>query len=176
MKNSKETLAKRNRLKREWFAKLKDTDFPKTIKKRCKDCGEIKDCKWQHSFTQTGVPEYRCRCIDCYKKYLSDLRKRRRLTLNRQRLARIEETKEKCIILLGGKCKDCGESDMRILSFHHKKPEQKEFDISKLINNGCCFSNKKLQDELKKCELLCFNCHMKRHIGKLNKRSENENN
>lgn len=166
MKNSKETLEKRNRLKREWFQKLKDTDFPRTIKKKCKECGKIKDCQWQHSFTQTGEPEYRARCIDCQKKYFSRLRKSRREKLNEQRFKRAIKVKQQCIDFLGGKCKECGENDLYALTFHHINPEQKNIEIGKLINNGYCFENKKIQEELKKCELLCFNCHMKKHRGK----------
>ena len=166
MKNSKETLEKRNKLKREWFKKLKNTDFPKTIKKKCKDCGEIKECQWQHSFTQTGIPEYRCRCIECHKKYLSNLRKKRKNILNEQRFKRAIKVKKQCIDFLGGRCKECGETNLYALTFHHKNPEQKSIEIGKLINNGYSFENEKIQAELKKCELLCFNCHMKKHRGK----------
>lgn len=163
MKNSRETLDKRNKLKKEWFDKLKNTDFPKTIKRKCIDCGEIKDCQWQHSFTQTGQPEYRARCIDCHKKYLSNLRKIRREQLNNQRIIRAEKTKQKCINALGGECKKCGEQDPIVLTFHHINPDEKDIEIGKLINNGYCFENESLQKELKKCILLCFNCHMKEH-------------
>lgn len=163
MKNSRETLDKRNKLKREWFQKLKDTDFPKTILKVCSDCGELKEHSWSHSFTQTGVPEYRARCVDCRKKYLSTLRKSRRELLYEQRLKRVNVVREKCFLMLGGKCEKCGEIDFDVLTFHHINPNEKKYDVCKLIANGHSFENKKLQDELKKCKILCFNCHMKQH-------------
>jgi len=74
MKNSLETLKKRNALKRGWKRKIDLNSFPHKIKKKCKDCGKIKLCRWQHSFTQTGVPEYRAKCDDCLKKYFHRMR------------------------------------------------------------------------------------------------------
>ena len=170
MKNSRKTLDKRNNLKRMWFNKLKDTDFPKEILKKCKSCKSEKMCKWNSSFTQTGKPEYRSMCNECFKRYLSENRKKTRKSINERRKINAQKTKINCIEYLGGKCTICKETDIDILTFHHIDTSDKKFDIGTFLNNGYSFSNKDLKIELDKCVIMCFNCHMKTHA---NERSKN---
>jgi len=73
--------------------------------------------------------------------------------------------KIKAINLLGGKCKNCGESRIWILNFHHKNPNKKEFDINKLRNSRWSL----IEKEVKKCILLCRNCHAEIHKKNNNK-------
>lgn len=56
-------------------------------------------------------------------------------------------------------CKVCGLKDVRCLVFHHRDPTQKKFNI------GCGQSRSypALKEELKKCDVLCSNCHMILH-------------
>lgn len=57
---------------------------------------------------------------------------------------------------LGGKCMRCGYNKCyRALEFHHRDPSTKEFGIA----TGEGRSWKRLEPELKKCDLLCSNCH-----------------
>lgn len=65
------------------------------------------------------------------------------------------------INFLGGKCQECGEDKPWLLVFHHKNPEEKEFEIGKMNSNHCVLS--KLKKESIKCILLCHNCHRKIH-------------
>ena len=44
---------------------------------------------------------------------------------------------------------------------HHKDKDKKERGICYLVSNG--YSTEKIQEELKKCEVLCANCHRKLH-------------
>lgn len=68
--------------------------------------------------------------------------------------------------MLGGKCNKCGYKDnYAALHFHHKK-QDKSFLLTmrKLSNskwNACV-------DEVKKCQLLCANCHAETHWPQLN--------
>jgi 5-methylcytosine-specific restriction endonuclease McrA len=62
--------------------------------------------------------------------------------------------KAKYINLLGGKCAVC--STKEGLEFDHKDPKTKEFTISKLMN----YSEEKVLDEVRKCQLLCKACHL----------------
>ena len=55
------------------------------------------------------------------------------------------------------KCKNCSEWRPECLQFHHRDPEQKEFDMSGFIRNGV--SPETLQAEIAKCDVLCANCH-----------------
>lgn len=58
------------------------------------------------------------------------------------------------------KCAHCGESEPVCLDFHHLDPSTKETNLSKGISS---LSFKKLMDEIKKCIVLCANCHRKEH-------------
>jgi hypothetical protein len=56
-------------------------------------------------------------------------------------------------------CVKCGESDPRVLDFHHRDPVQKETEVSKMVVNGLSLG--RLQQEMDKCDVLCANCHRK---------------
>lgn len=63
----------------------------------------------------------------------------------------------------GGKCQICGyDKCQRALSFHHVDPKKKEFELSA---KGLTRSWEKIQNEIKKCVLVCANCHMEIHDG-----------
>lgn len=65
--------------------------------------------------------------------------------------------------LKGNKCALCGYSKCkRVLSFHHIDPKKKDFSLSE---RGLTRSWEKIQKEIKKCVLLCANCHMEVHDG-----------
>lgn len=58
-------------------------------------------------------------------------------------------------------CISCGESDPVCLDFHHIDPKTKEYTIATAGVKGLSFE--KVLLEIKKCEVLCANCHRKRH-------------
>jgi len=69
--------------------------------------------------------------------------------------------KAAAVSYLGGKCQRCGWSgNLSGFDFHHPN-DDKEFGIGKESNR----SWKVLVRELKKCELLCSNCHRAEHSG-----------
>ena len=70
--------------------------------------------------------------------------------------------KEKLVKVLGGCCAKCGyEKSIRALSFHHKDPSTKCFDIS---SNGHLLQEWEIVlKEVLKCQLLCLNCHAETH-------------
>jgi len=86
---------------------------------------------------------------------------RNRKSRNESKVARGRRLKGKVVILIGGKCKGChlkyNGKNACVFQFHHKDPSKKKFVINTrtLIN----YSWKKILKELKKCELLCANCH-----------------
>lgn len=59
------------------------------------------------------------------------------------------------------KCSNCSENHPATLDFHHKEGEKKEKTISHFVSNG--YSVEKIEKELKKCQVLCSNCHRKLH-------------
>lgn len=58
-------------------------------------------------------------------------------------------------------CADCGESDAACLDFHHPNDAEKDMAVTDLITHG--HSEESLREEIEKCEVLCANCHRKRH-------------
>jgi len=65
----------------------------------------------------------------------------------------------KAINLLGGKCKKCGDSNIFHLVFHHPFGEEKEKSICQIRTKRWSV----IREEVKKCELLCRNCHIELH-------------
>jgi hypothetical protein len=60
----------------------------------------------------------------------------------------------------GLKCEVCGFSHPAALDFHHIDPSQKKFGIS--INKH---NKKEVLEEIKKCKILCSNCHRIEHAS-----------
>jgi len=76
--------------------------------------------------------------------------------------------KIKAIEILGSKCEKCGNSNIFHLTFHHKDKDDKEFRISKIKNYRWSI----IEKEIKKCILLCHNCHNELHFcDGINKRN-----
>lgn len=66
---------------------------------------------------------------------------------------------------LGGKCCFCGyDRCLDALDFHHFDEKTKKFGLSQ---NGMTRSWEKTKAELKKCILVCANCHREIHAGLL---------
>jgi 5-methylcytosine-specific restriction endonuclease McrA len=71
---------------------------------------------------------------------------------------RTARRRERAIIQLGGKCVVCGSTED--LEFDHKNPDDKD----PRCNSGYMFtfSERRLQAELAKCQLLCHDCHLEK--------------
>lgn len=59
------------------------------------------------------------------------------------------------------KCSKCSESHPACLDFHHIQSDNKEETISVMVASGR--SRKSILNEIKKCDVLCSNCHRKLH-------------
>ena len=80
---------------------------------------------------------------------------KKRLRKNRKQIAEdFKKYKEtlSCVI--------CKENSTCCLDFHHVDPTKKELSISEFVHR--C-STLKLKEELKKCVVVCANCHRKLH-------------
>lgn len=55
----------------------------------------------------------------------------------------------------------CKESRRQCLEFHHVKPEEKVDGINKMLTNGSSLNE--LKKEVKKCTIICRNCHQIEH-------------
>ena len=95
-------------------------------------------------------------CFDCVP---HDLSRGERTTKKRQ-AAKAEGVKR-----LGGHCVKCGESRPYILAFHHISPEEKDSGPATLLGDS---KIEEFFEEIKKCVLLCNNCHGEFHYLEAN--------
>jgi hypothetical protein len=82
-------------------------------------------------------------------------------TLQRQKRVS-KERKLALIEMMGGGCSICGyNKNLAALSFHHRSPENKTFNLdSRKLSNTRMES---ILEEVKKCDLVCCNCHAEIH-------------
>lgn len=115
---------------------------------KCKYCSE-----WypKDSYPSAGIikgKHYRRRkCQKCYM-----ITKKKRSHIIRQELLNIKRRLA---------CKHCGFDDHRALDFHHRDPKEKEFNVGDALRRGRSLNT--LQQEIKKCDVLCANCHRIEH-------------
>ena len=71
------------------------------------------------------------------------------------------KVREMAVNYLGGKCQICGYNRcQQALDIHHRDPDKKDFAISA---KGYTRSWEKVLNELRKCILICANCHREVH-------------
>jgi len=76
---------------------------------------------------------------------------------------RKREFKRSCVAYKGGQCRICEYNRCDgAMDFHHKEPEHKDFQISRV---RCTVLTDAIKHELDKCELLCCRCHREVHDG-----------
>lgn len=77
-----------------------------------------------------------------------------------------KERKEQLVSLAGGKCIICGYNRCNAaLEFHHKNEDEKTDKGFGVSQNGMLAKWDKLKEEIKKCVLVCSNCHREIHNG-----------
>lgn len=91
--------------------------------------------------------------------YLKRARQRRRQLKREYQIRMLEYLKDKA-------CITCGENDIRVLELDHIDPATKLFSISQSVKLG--FSWTDVVEELKKCQVLCANCHKRRTAEQYN--------
>jgi hypothetical protein len=145
-------------------------DYKKgTLKAQCKECFKIlrkeryqKDINNRRIKNKASYNRHKEARIAEVKKYYQANKNNPEFKLKcykRTRRKQIENAKEFYEYKKTLKCSNCPENHPACLDFHHLDPNEKEFLITKLIQ-----SKKKLKEELKKCIVLCANCHRKFHF------------
>lgn len=70
--------------------------------------------------------------------------------------------KAELLEMRGGRCTACGfAKSVSALSFHHRDPESKEFNVSG--TNLTRIRRSVLEVETAKCDVYCLNCHAELH-------------
>ena len=96
--------------------------------------------------------EYQRGWYQRHKEKILEMRKQRRIEI-RDWFRRYKSTL---------RCIDCGENHPACLQFHHKNRVEKNFRLAYVATSGSR-AIKTLLKEIDKCEVLCGNCHAKRH-------------
>ena len=66
-------------------------------------------------------------------------------------------------------CEMCGENHISTLDFHHIEKHPDNRPVNKLVSN---YNFKEAYEEIKKCAVLCANCHRKHHHNRRAKKEE----
>lgn len=99
-------------------------------------------------------------CKECHKIYRNNhYKNNREYYINKAKDYKEIRKKEFIQIKEKLKCEICGENRWWVLEFHHTDRKTKENDLSHLIT-----APKKLEEEIKKCQILCANCHRDLHF------------
>lgn len=118
--------------------------------KVCQICGK--------TFSPIIHGETRKYCFECSPQVDKDISRATAITAIRRAI------KKRLVEYKGGKCELCGYNKcIGALQFHHSNPEEKDFDISKVVNSSSGADMQKLYSEVDKCLLLCSNCHAEQH-------------
>lgn len=130
--------------------------------KCCRVCKEVKPITQYHpnkqcrqGVTGTCKPCSMLRVAQWYK----DNRDRRQSITN----TRNRDRKKAAVEHFGSKCHDCQRVFPQcVYEFHHLDPKGKDMNPSAALN----MSEERMWNELKKCIMVCSNCHKMRHFMK----------
>lgn len=128
-------------------------------KRVCSKCGKEKDIEefpLRNKFTQRRQSH----CKDCSLEMGRDWYQRNKdyqKANARRHTTEYRDTLREYLwdYLLTHPCESCGEGDPVVLEFHHIG--EKDMAISEMITR--ITSVDRLEEELKKCQVLCSNCH-----------------
>jgi hypothetical protein len=111
------------------------------------------------------VGSYLCACGETDpSKFYGIKTKQCRKCFNARVVARKKNAMQRLRLMMGGKCVLCGFNRIQAaLEFHHVDPSQKEFEIGNIGGWGWS----RLMQEVKKCILVCSNCHAGIHAGEV---------
>lgn len=131
---------------------------------------QLRDYKRKHY--EEHKEEYKKRAKKYREEHKEEMDEKRREYIrthregaNKRSRRYINKLRENAIKVLGGKCMMCGDTDSLVLQFHHIEPLFRRNGDSHKKNNENCTRTKKFRDDAKqgKIELLCANCHIRRH-------------
>ena len=138
--------------------------------KTCTKCMLTKD-ETEYFVRDKSTGRLHAQCKGCYKSHRQSYQANHYLAYRDTYLVRAKlrhhrvrsEYRANMLQYLSDKqCCICGENDVRVLEFDHIDPKAKSFSISQAVKLGRSWSE--VIEELKKCRVLCANCH-KRHTA-----------
>jgi hypothetical protein len=128
-----------------------------------KRCGKCQKVKVLSLFNKKSVSKdgYGNTCKECNKENLREHYLKNKVYYKEKR-QRYQKSIKSWLIEYKSKleCKNCGESRWWVLDFHHVDPKQKEYNLANLAKDK---GKKAFLKEVKKCDVLCSNCHRDLH-------------
>ena len=129
---------------------------------KCDHCKQFKEeTEFNWRFKNLGIRAKTCReCAHGFnKKYFEGDAKERHLQQVRERKQEARKVARDFLYnyLLTHSCEECGESDVRVLEFHHTG--NKDMAVGAMVSGG--YSVDRIKSEIDKCTILCANCHRK---------------
>ena len=131
------------------------------MKKTCTKCG-VEKTEGEFHWKKKGVCRHtKCKeCANALARKWSRENGSRRQGTRRWRTMRNRRTLYEW--LFNQECVECGESDPVVLELHHRDPSEKSAAISTMASSGTSIDV--MFAEIKKCDVVCANCHRKRHF------------
>ena len=110
---------------------------------KCKQNLPLSEYHWRDK--KRGI--YRSECKRCHDDFMKEIYQQKRIAISE--------------IKASLQCAKCGEKKSYKLDFHHSDPNIKDQNVSRLI----CGTYKldRALEEIKKCTVLCANCHREFH-------------
>jgi 5-methylcytosine-specific restriction endonuclease McrA len=135
--------------------------------KKCSRCNEVKP-ESEYFFKNRQTGRLHAQCKECYREHRSHYYKQHYETYKaryrerakiRRTMLRTEFRTNMLKYLDKKSCELCGETDIRTFEFDHIIPAEKSFSISQAVSLGHSWGD--VTEEMKKCRILCANCHKK---------------
>lgn len=131
------------------------------MKKVCIICRKSKDVNEFSKSSRYADGRQVC-CKSCQHIYYLKNKKNhiRNVRIRRDRIC-LENRAKMLEYLKNKKCFDCGIVDPEVMEFDHVRGKKKK-EISILMHNGCSWRT--IEEEIKKCEVRCANCHRRKTV------------
>ena len=135
--------------------------------KQCTKC-KVTKSESEYFVKDSKSGRLHSQCKQCYREHRSTYYKQHYRTYREQYLERARirrrtlrnQFRENMLKYLEGKaCIICGENDKRTFEFDHISPSEKGFGIARSVSLGHSWDE--VENEMKKCRILCANCHKK---------------
>jgi len=144
-------------VKRSWVRRDRESES------YCRTCKTWKpNDEFNYRDTKRGLLQYDCReCAQEHRRNsYANHRETARLSNDGWTRRAVETAKEYVYkYLLGHPCVDCGNNNVLALTFDHVRGDKK-LGISEMVSRGRSIET--IKEEIGKCEVVCFNCHMRR--------------
>lgn len=135
---------------------------------KCKIKKKLKDFYFRKSGKRSGTCYEKCKeCMKTRGRSYYHINHDRQLKLAILRRNKTKDQMRKFLIIIKDEpCADCKQKyPSYVMDFDHRHGKKKEHNIARMIIGG--WSKTKIEKEIKKCDIVCANCHRIRTYSKL---------